>query len=293
MSINKIAVYQGGQWITEDIAVAASAISGSISSSQIENISGSKIIGNLYVNPTDSNYPTLRFSGDFSNIHVATIPVVDSVGRIVFSDNIHQSYLTDLTGNVQNQLDAKATTQALSTSVSNLQSSINTKATTTALSTSISQVQRNVFYGTAGTGSSFESTFRQSKYEQVKKYKIAIPSSRSVVIGFTTGSSDSDFYGFNTYVYTGTGHELLRYNILHTANTDNNAGAIYTSTSTKASQTTVNCSGYDTDNKQIRFRFRNGTNQTIVVIMDPIDVGTINTDQLFVPHIVTNTAITS
>lgn len=114
MSISKIAVYQGGQWITEDIAVAASAISGSISSSQISS-SG-----------TLSN--TIHL-GNNQTQHVL-VAGIDVNGNLAYPANeIQLSYLYDLTGKIQPQIDAKATTQALSTSVSNLQTALQTSAT--------------------------------------------------------------------------------------------------------------------------------------------------------------------
>ena len=138
MSINKIAVYQGGRWVTEPIGVAASAISGSIASSQITSIDASKISGSIassQINSlagsqitgsiTNATVPSSKISGTIATsqisssgtlsntIHLGTnqtqhvlVAGIDVHGNLVYPANeIQLSNLYDLTGKIQPQID--------------------------------------------------------------------------------------------------------------------------------------------------------------------------------------------
>ena len=116
MSINKIAVYQGGRWVTEPIGVAASAISGSIASSQITSIDASKISGSIAssqinslegskINGTIATSQTTIYLGNSTNN--VLIAGITAGGNLTNSSN-HQVKLSDLDGltdNVQNQIN--------------------------------------------------------------------------------------------------------------------------------------------------------------------------------------------
>lgn len=97
MSINKIAVYQGGQWITENIAVQSSEIVGNIQSSQIDSIANTKITGLT----NNSQAAVLAAVSTNGHLYVPTSPVLNT-------------HLTGLTGNVQTQINN------LSSSITNL-----------------------------------------------------------------------------------------------------------------------------------------------------------------------------
>lgn len=118
MPINKIAVYQGEQWITQNIAVQSSDIIGNIQSSQIESLDSSKITG-------------LNHSASY-----AALAAVNTNGRLIVpSTPVLHTYLTGLKSNVQGQLDTKASTDDLSSGLTSLQNlhavqTVNTSGTT-------------------------------------------------------------------------------------------------------------------------------------------------------------------